>query len=317
MGPILFSLYTAPLSQVIAKYPSLKFHLYADDTQLYFHLVPNSDIACFNDLQSCLNDIKQWMSSCKLKLNPDKTEFIVFGSDVHRTSLSGCFPIDILGCPLIPADIVKNLGVLFDSSFSFSNHVSSICRRCYVGIRDLGRIRRSISKEAAILAANALVSSHLDYCNSLFRSLSAANTKRLQSLQNWMARIVCNKPRQSHISPVLKDLHWLPVKYRSIFKTMTIVFKYLDSGLPHYFHSTIQPYSTSFSSRRSNPSKRYLSVPTFCNRIHKSKKHFDHSFSYDAPYFWNSLPENIRLAPSVSSFRKRLKPYFFHMTFPP
>ena len=98
---------------------------------------------------------------------------------------------------------------------------------------------------------------------------------------------------------------------------LTIVFKYLNSGLPHYFHSSIQPYSSSFNSRCSNPSKRYLSVPTFNNTVHKSKKQFDHSFSYDAPTLWNSLPDNVRFAPSVSTFRKRLKSYLFHLAYPP
>ena len=70
----------------------------------------------------------------------------------------------------------------------------------------------------AVLAANALVSSRLDYCNSLFRGLSGFNQHKLQSIQNTLARIVTNHRKYAHVTPILQKLHWLPVKYRCIFK---------------------------------------------------------------------------------------------------
>ena len=80
LGPLLFSLYTTPLGQVIRKYTGVKYHFYADNTQLFIHLSPDDSLKSFNHLKSCLNDIQVWMSENKLKLNPDKTEFIVFGA---------------------------------------------------------------------------------------------------------------------------------------------------------------------------------------------------------------------------------------------
>ena len=85
LGPLLFSLYTTPLSQVIRKYTGVRYHFYADDTQLFIHLSPDDSLKSFDRLKSCLNDIQVWMSENKLKLNPDKTEFIVFGAkDRHK-----------------------------------------------------------------------------------------------------------------------------------------------------------------------------------------------------------------------------------------
>jgi hypothetical protein len=203
LGPILYSMYTAPLANVISAYENLKYHFYADDTQLYFHISPNSTIQNFNQLQNCLVDIQKWMSSNKLKLNPDKTEFIIFGSEKQRKSLSNCFPIDILGNDLYPAEKVKNLGVTLDSSLSLSDHVSNISKQCYVNLRDFCRIRRYLSKDVAITVANSLISSLLDYCNSLFRSLSFKELHRLQCLQNAAARIVTNTSKMCYITPVL------------------------------------------------------------------------------------------------------------------
>ena len=80
-----------------------------------------------------------------------------------------------------PAVVVKNLGVWFDANFSFANHVRNICKTCFIQIRDLRRVRKHLTDEAAILAANALVSSRLDYwkqnesVQSQYRKLQSIN----------------------------------------------------------------------------------------------------------------------------------------------
>ena len=112
------------------------------------------------------------MSTSKLKLNPDNSEFIIFGSKRQRDKLKACFPINILGSPLCPPDSVRNLGVLFDSDFSLSKHVQNVCKSCFVKLCDFRHVRRFLTHVVSVLVAKALVSSQLDYCNSLFRSLS-------------------------------------------------------------------------------------------------------------------------------------------------
>ena len=126
------------------------------------------------------------MSLSKLKLNPEKTEFIVFGSKTQRQN----FPVSILGSLLHLVDSVRNLGVWFDADFSFSEHIKRTCKACFLQMRHLHKIRKYLTPEVAVLAANALVSSRLDYCNSLFRGLSGFNQYKLQSIQNTLGRIV-------------------------------------------------------------------------------------------------------------------------------
>ena len=100
LGPLLFCLYTSPLSTLIGKHKGIKFHFYADE--LYVHLSHMNASAAFDKLNRCLHNVKEWMSASKLTLNPDKTEFILFGSKKQRERLNVCFPIDILGNPLQP-----------------------------------------------------------------------------------------------------------------------------------------------------------------------------------------------------------------------
>ena len=152
------------------------------------------------------------MSRSKLKLNPEKTEFIVFDSKAQRRKISSHFPVSIF--LLHPVDSVRNLGVWFDAEFSFSEHVKRTCKPCFLQMCDLRRIRQYLTPEVAVLAASALVTSRLDYCNSLFRGLSCFNQHKLQSIQNTLDQIVTNHRKYAHVTPILKQLHWLPVKYR-------------------------------------------------------------------------------------------------------
>ena len=174
---------TNPLSLIISKHKGIKFHFYADDSQVYLHLSEKNASAAFVNWNRCVYDVKEWMSTSKLKLNPDKTEFIIFDSKRQRDKLKACFPIDILGNPFCLVDSVKNLGVWFDSDFSLSKHVLNVCKSCFVKLCAFRHVRRFLTHDVSVLVDNALVSSQLDYCNSLFRSLTYANYSASKTVQ--------------------------------------------------------------------------------------------------------------------------------------
>ena len=91
------------------------------------HLSLKNTSPASEQLNRCLDDV---VSASKLELNPDKTEFIIFGSKRQRDKLKACFPSNILYSPLCPVDLVKNVGVWFDSDFSLSKHVQNVCKSC-------------------------------------------------------------------------------------------------------------------------------------------------------------------------------------------
>ena len=162
-----------------------------------------------------------------------------------------------------------------------------------------------LTHEAALIAANTLVGSRLDYYNSLFRGLSALDLRKGQCVQNSLARIVANTTKYSHITPVRKALHWLPIKYRSIFKTAELVYKFLNSGNPKYFEPFLIPRHSAYNTHRSQSDGMFLEVPHFAS-VFKSQKHFGLSFAYDAPMIWNDLPDEVCSANSLASFRSKL-----------
>ena len=117
------------------------------------------------------------MTGSKLKLNPSKTEFLLIGTKLQREKFLNYFPCLILGQDTNPSTSAKHLGVVFDSSLNFRKHISQTCMACFYHIRDLCRIR-SLSLDLAKQIAVALVSSKLDYCNSLFHNMPEKDIAR-------------------------------------------------------------------------------------------------------------------------------------------
>ena len=183
-------------------------------------------------LQHCLMGVSAWMTGSKLKPNPSKTEFLLIGTKLQREIFLKNFPCLLLGQDTNPSTSAKNLGVLFDSSLNFRKHISQTCRACFYHICDLRR--KSLFLDLGKQIAVALVSSKLDYCTSLFYNMPEKDIARLQRVQNCLARVVNKAPWFSRSVPILKRLHWLPVKFRIHFKICAITFRTLKENQPAY-----------------------------------------------------------------------------------
>lgn len=308
LGPLLFTLYTTPLSHVISGH-GIPHHLYADDSQLFVSFSSRDCDASLISLQSCLSSVQSWMSVNKLKLNPDKTEFLLIGHQRQRVKYLDKFPVDLLGIETNPVNTARNLGVLFDQNFTFKSHISTIRKSCLYHIRDLRRIRRYLNLDSAKLLAHALVSSRLDYCNSLLFGIADKDLSILQRIQNRLARVVTKSPPLTRSTPLLRSLHWLPVKFRINFKICLLTYKTLTEQKPVYLQDMLVT-SCPTRSLRSNKGP-VLSLPKV------KTKAGSRAFYSCAPSLWNKLPLSVRSAPSIATFRNGLKTHLFDLAFPP
>jgi len=308
LGPLLFIMYTTPLSSVLTNSNSISHNLYADDTQVHTSFTSATFHPQIQTLQNTLTSVQDWMFENKLKLNPDKTEFLLIGNSIQRAKVSHHFPISLMGNNISPSPSAKNLGVTFDEDFNFQRHINSTVKACNYHIREFRRIRKHLDMDVATSMANALVSSRLDYCNSLLYGLPNKYIKKLQLVQNTLARIVCNAPKKyTSCTKLLKNLHWLPIRSRIQFKISVLTYKALKFGNPPSLakHLIIRDVSHNL---RSTSAITLMPGP-----ICRGKGNL--AFSSSAPKVWNLLPAHVRNATSVNTFRKSLKTHFF--TYPP
>ena len=294
LGPLLFTLYTTPLSKIIER-NLVSHHLYSDDTQIYttFNTL-DSDMA-IRKLQNCLNQVQSWMNTNKLKLNPDKTEFIVIGHQKQREKFNHLFPVKLLNLSTEPSHSVRNLGVIYDSNMSFGKHITHVCKSSFYHIRNLKRIRKHLSLSTAKSIANALVCSRIDYCNSVLSGITDTDMGRLQRVQNCLARVITRAPRFSPSIPLLKSLHWLPIRARINFKLGVTVYKCLAMHQPPYLSALLLNRDSGRNLR--SDSQRRLVIPKI------RSKTGSRAFSICAPAYWNSLPFAVRDAKSLLSFK--------------
>jgi hypothetical protein len=286
-------------------------HTYADDTQIYVSGCPTTAdgvrdaVTC---VEKCVAEIQEWMSTNFLKLNAEKTEILIFGFraqlakfSIHHVQIAGV-DIPVLSNP------VKNLGVMFDCHMSMSAQVASIIKAANFQLINIGRARKMLTTDATKLAVHTLVTSKLDYCNSLLIGLDESLLKRLQNIQRTSARLVTRKRKYDPISADLIDLHWLPIKQRIDFKVLVLVYKSIHHQTPQYISDMLQVQPI-VRRLRSNSSHRFVEL-----RTHRSI-FADKSFSCYAPKIWNQLPELIKCAESVDIFKKLLKHHLFELVY--
>ena len=245
------------------------------------------------------------MNSNKLLLNPSKTEFLLIGTKQQRLKFSQLTNLS-LGNDIIPS--ARNLGFIFDSDMSFTDQINSLSMSCHFHIRYIRRIRHLFPLSAATALANSLVSSKLDYCNSLYNGISQANLNKIQRIQNTLARVVTNTSKFEHITPIHKKLHWLPIKQRIDYKLCLLTYKTLQIQQPTYLYNSLSFPSHSLSTRSSDSS--VLSIPYVRTSLGKR------AFSVIAPRLWNSLPPDTCNSLSVSTFRSKFKTHLFNLAFP-
>ena len=308
LGPLLFLVYILPLQYLFQKH-GVSYHAYADDTQLYVDFDPSTDgglSSAISKLENCIVDVSKWMTANRLKLNDEKTEFIIFASQHHYESIIKMNPVIGIGSSIIqPKKVVKNLGAVFDAQLKMADQVKAVTRSMYYHMRGIRNIRHYLDDSTCTKAVMALVITRLDYANSLLAGMSQTSLHKLQVAQNCAARLISKTPPSSHITPVLHQLHWLPVHQRITFKSLCIIYKCIyDSTMPQYISDLFVRY---------NPARNLRSATNGINLLVNicKNKYGDRSFDTWASKQWNTLPKNLQEAPSFPLFKRLLKTFLF------
>jgi hypothetical protein len=302
LGPLLFTIYVSPIASLISQ-QGVNQHQYADDTQLFISISQSSASVDIQTLQSALAVLSEWFSHNCLALNPDKSDAILLGTHQRNSTFSNLTHINVAGSTVPLSDTIKLLGVTLDKSLTFHKHSNQVSQSCHYHLKALRHIRPCLDNHTASLIAHALISSRLDYANSVLFGAPHYVTHKLQRIQNSLARIVLQSDSHAHSEPLLRQLHWLPVHSRIRFKLATITYNALSTNSPQYLASHIR-YHQPVRCLRSSDQQYLLPTPASTNFASRS-------FRSAAPVIWNSLPLDIRSSSSIDIFKRNLKTQYF------
>eukprot|EP00745_Piridium_sociabile_P025212 TRINITY_DN39921_c0_g1_i18.p1 TRINITY_DN39921_c0_g1~~TRINITY_DN39921_c0_g1_i18.p1 ORF type:complete len:291 (-),score=25.65 TRINITY_DN39921_c0_g1_i18:34-906(-) len=241
----------------------------------------------------------------KLQLNEDQTEIMLLVPSKLQNHPSLPSSICINGTDISFTPLVRNLGVMFDSTLSFKQQVSNVCKAAYIQLRNISLIRHYLSVDATKTLVCSLVLSRLDYCNSLLAGAPKYLIERMQKVQNHAARLIFKSSRRDHITPLLHDLHWLPIQSRISYKLSSICFSSATGTGPEYLSDILNIYAPP-RQLRSSADNRMFCIPTV-----RTKSIGERSLVFQGPTIWNNLPQNIRYSVSKDSFKSALKTHLF------
>ena len=294
-----FCMYTLPLDAIL-RHHKLQYHIYADDTQIYCPFDFKSPETAMNTIINCVSDIRTWMISNKLKINDD--HYLI--TSPYMKAPAG-MELSIGQSSIKPSTSGRNLGAMFDYNHKMDIHISSVCRATHFHLRNIGAIRSHLTDSATASLVHSLVTSRLDYCNSLLYGLPDNQLKnRLQRMQNIAVRIVTRSPQHDHITPVLKELQWLPVRMRVLYKLLVLTYRALEGKGPSYLQDIIDLYKPETSVVLRSDGR--LDLP-WINLF----SYGDRAFSVAAPSEWNNLPSDLKDCTSYNLFKSKLKTNLF------
>ena len=248
------------------------------------------------EITKCMDEIIQWSYEHFMKINPDKTEILL----LRPTSLNNEVVINGIlfheQCIRF-SDSVKNVGVYVDKNLNLAKHVNIVVSHGYKILKDIGRIKKYVSRTQLEQLVHAVIASRLDYCNCLFMNISKDNLFKFQKLQNTAARLILGRRRRDSASQALKELHWLNVDARITFKICLLVFKVLRGKC------NMSLTYKSFNGRPDDYLK--LETPNF------KTKYGQRLFEYNGSRLWNALPLNIRTEENIEVYKTKLKTLLF------
>jgi len=281
LGPLLFLIYLFDLPEVLK---SCSYVMYADDIQLYIHF-PLKDFETYqNRLISDIENVILYCDKHNLVLNVSKTQAIILGTQRFLTKLADMTVSSLVvnGCVIPYKDNVNNLGVIFDSTLSWTDQCTLLVQRVLGILAQLRRCFSFIPPNIRKILVQALVMPHLDYASVLFTDITDCNNLMLQRVQNSCVRFITGASRFEHITPYYDSLGLLKLEKRRFLAVAVMVYKIINTGIPSYL---FDKYQCTASSNRcvTRSSKLQLQIPN-----HRTEK-YHLSFFIQSSKIWNEL----------------------------
>lgn len=306
LGPLLFSLYINTISSSLTY---CRYHLYADDLQLYIHDTPTKLSEAIEHINYDLKSLCDWCDNVGLQINPTKSQAILIAypklyNSINKLSL----PSIRLNEEVISfSPTVKNLGITMDEHLTWSANTISICKKVFSALHSLRKFKNFFTFNLKLRLVQALVLPYFDYCDVVYLDLGPDLAKKLQRAQNACVRYICNLRLSDHVSPSFSQLSWLRLEQRRSHHSLCLLYRILSQGTPSYLASNFQHLSSHHDRGTRAQTDTQLAIP-----LHRTSI-YTRSFTVSAARSWNLLPTAVRGSQSVVSFRKSCLQFFVNM----
>ena len=193
-----------------------------------------------------------------------------------------------------------------DNEMNLHIHIGKICSACYFHLRRLRQLRHIVSKATIQRLVSAFILSRLNYCNSVLDGLSAATLAPMQRVMNAAVRLVAGLHMRDHLTPAMRSLHWLPIKFRIRYKLCILMHAAVNNRSAEYINKLLVPVSTlpERDRLRSSTSGAFV-VPVTKTQFGRR------AFSVTGPAAWNELPTKLRCITDIDHFKCALKADLF------
>ena len=283
LGPALFNIYINDLPSV-PKVGSLE--CYVDGSQLYLSFPVRDATLAADQLTEDLRNIAAWCCKNSLLINPDKTKLLVLGTPQMLTKILDDLSITLLSKEITSSKSAKNLGVTMDCNLTYDEHVTQVTSKCIGGRCQINCVQYLFDRRTLITIIDSLIFVKLLFCSSLWAITTKKNIELLQSVQTFAVRIVSGTRKFDHVTPILKQLQWLPIIKQLAVRDATMVFKCLNGLAPPYL---CQKFKTRSEVHNCNTRNRdRLHIP-LCRTAAGQR-----AFTFRGQKLWNSLPDEFQ-----------------------
>lgn len=306
LGPLLFVLYLTGFNSVL-KY--CKYSFYADDLQIYLHCKPGSLSDAVKLVNEDITAILNWAEGLGLLLNVSKTKACILGTrrfiaDISRNQPP---PIIVNGERILYSSEVTCLGVTISSTLSWNVHAVTLSKKINGILYQLKHCRSLLPQNLRVHLISALIFPYLDYCCLVFLDITQEQNSVLTRSLNACIRFALDVRRDEHITPFYRQLKWLKPESRRQYFLGCFTYKLLASRTPNFLANRLNRREQNHDRGTRRPDD-WLQPPNCRTEL------YSHSYTGAAPRLWNSLPAQIRAAPSTQAFKKLLYLYLLDRT---
>jgi len=296
LGPILFTIYTSNLYDCLN---CCKYHVYADDTQLYRSFKLSEVESNINYINDDLKSLSEVSRKFNLAINSSKSNVLLFGNRQTRIEAEPLVNIYVEGSKLSLTDSAKCLGVLLEPDLRFKRHIRCLIQKSFSTLKFLYSNRHILNKKLKILLCESLILSRFNYCDVVYhRFLDASDRERIQKVQKACLRFIHSIRMRDRVSHLLGGTGWLSMADRRGLHSACLYHKIMSTQRPSYLHDRVR-YRTdvhNLNVRR----KDLLDVPKHRTEAYKR------SFSYSIVQCYNNIPDLIKLY-SFQGFKRKVK----------